>query len=706
MRQLLQDTRGHLEVAELPGPMPPKCGVLVENRYSLISPGTERAMAKSDERSLLAKTRVRPELVKQVIQTMKTAGVVETVRQAQPRSGQPQPLGYSCAGRVVVSTSERFAPGDRVACAGFGYASHAGFVSVPQNLTARVPENVSERAAATVTLGAIALQGVRVGQPQLGETVAVIGLGLLGQITTMLLLANGCKVIGVDPAKDRADQARAHGAHKVTTQTLPRPILSETGERGVDLVIITATSKLNGPIELAAEICRDKGRIVVVGNVKTDLPRLPFYHKELELRFARSYGPGWDDPAYEEAGQDYPYGYVRWTEQRNMTAYLDLVAAGKVAAESLITHTFPIDDAVEAYQIVAGKIKEPHLGVLLTYPENAERVTKITLKTPGTRQRGRVRIGFLGAGRFATGVLLPRLKSASADLYTICSRSGISARTAAQQFGFAQVATDPDAIFGDAGIDLVFIATPHAEHAQQTIRALECGKAVFVEKPLAVNREELERLVEAYRGNPQPLMVGFNRRFAPLSVRLKEFFADRVEPLAIHYRVLAGRKSAELPWQDSSTGGRIVGELCHFIDYCRFLVGQKVVRISAEAAGPLAERPHPPENLQVLMKFADGSIATVSYLSTGDSGPGKEEVMVSGEGRTAILRDFRSLECHHRGEVRNWKEKEDKGHTAELECVLEALKSGTPMPIPFEELAEVTELTFAVRDALALGDRV
>jgi polar amino acid transport system substrate-binding protein len=288
----------------------------------------------------------------------------------------------------------------------------------------------------------------------------------------------------------------------------------------------------------------------------------------------------------------------------------------------------------------------------------------------------------------------------------ICSQSGISARAAAQQFGFAQVATDPDAVFSESEIDLVFVVTPHENHAEQTIRALKSGKAVFVEKPLAVNREELEEVTEAYRAHPQPLIVGFNRRFAPLSVRLREYFDDRVEPLAIHYRVLAGRIPAESPWQDPASGGRIVGELCHFIDYCRFLVGKKVVRISAEAAGPLAEKSHPPDNLQVLMKFADGSIATVSYLSAADPGPGKEEVTVTGEGRTAILNDFRQLECHHKGEIKSWKGKQDKGHEAELKCVLEKLKSGTAMPIPFDELCEVTELTFAVQDALSLGETI
>jgi len=705
MQQVLQDNKGHLEVVELPEPLPPERGVLVQNRYSLISPGTERAMVKLAEQSLLAKARSRPDLVKQVVGKMKTEGVLETIRKVQTRLGKPVPLGYSCAGRVTVSTSDQFAPGDRVACAGFGYASHAGYVSVPQNLTVKIPEGVSERAAATVTLGAIALQGVRMAEPQLGETVAVIGLGLLGQITTMLLLANGCRVIGIDPVAERAEQTNRHGAHAVTTQTTPGPVAAVVGPAGADVVIITAATKLNGPIELAAAICRDKGRIVVVGDVRTDLPRAPFYTKELELRFARSYGPGRYDAAYEEEGRDYPYGYVRWTEQRNMRAYLELVQAGKVDTDTLITHTLPVEDAVHAYNIVSGKTPEPHLGILLSYPEESQPVHKLLLRAPQPRERGRVRIGFLGAGNFATGVLLPRLKRATADLYTICSHSGISARTAAQQFGFAQVATDPDAVLADSEIDLVFIVTPHQYHAQQVARALEAGKAVFAEKPLAVNRAELELVAQAYRKHPQPLMVGFNRRFAPLAGSMQTFFADRVEPLVMHYRVLAGRIPAESPWQNRDAGGRIVGELCHFIDFCRFMAGAPAVRISAEAT-PVAGKEHPADNLQAMLKFGDGSIATISYVASADAGPGKEEITVMGAGRTAVLTDFRELVCHDGGRTKTQRTKQDKGHTAEIERVLECLRTGAPMPIPFDELCEVTRLTFAVQDALALGSGI
>jgi polar amino acid transport system substrate-binding protein len=706
MQQVLQDNKGHLEVAELPEPAAPERGVLVRNSYSLISAGTERAMVTLAEKSLVAKAQARPELARQVIAKMKTEGVLSTFRKVQARLHKPVPLGYSSAGRVTVSTCEQFATGDRVACAGFGYASHAGFVSVPQNLTVRIPEGVSERAAATVTLGAVALQGVRIANPRLGETVAVIGLGLLGQLTTMLLVANGCRVIGFDPAASRAEQARQHGADVVTTDASPEAAMAATAQRGVDAVIITAATKSNAPIELAAAICRDKGCLVIVGDVPANLPRAPFYHKELELRFARSYGPGRYDSFYEEQGHDYPYGYVRWTEQRNMEAYLALIAVGKVDAEALITHTFPIEDALAAYDIVMGKNPQPHLGILLSYPDSPATLSRVTLRTPRTEPRGRVRIGFIGAGNFATGVLLPALRSAKAELQIVCNRTGVTATAAARQFRFAQAATDPEQVFADPGVDLVFIASPHNLHASQAQRALQAQKAVFVEKPLAVTPEELQSVAQTYAQNPQLLMVGFNRRFAPLTHRLMETFAGRTEPIAIHYRILAGRILASSPHQDPATGGRIVGELCHFADYCRMLAGAPATRLSAESLMPAGEIPHSPDNFQVMIKFADGSVATISYIASADATPGKEEITVMGSDRTAVLTDFRSLRSFVRGREREWTAKQDKGHRDEIRLVLESVKQGKPMPIPFSELCETTALTFAVHDALGTGETI
>jgi polar amino acid transport system substrate-binding protein len=576
---------------------------------------------------------------------------------------------------------------------------------VPQNLTVKVPAGVSERAAATVTVGAIALQGVRMADPQLGNTVAVIGLGLLGQITTMLLVANGCRVIGVDLAPDRVALASAHGAYMVLSDAQAEPILAGTGGRGVDTVIITAASRENGPIELAAAICRDRGRVVVVGDVRTDLPRQPFYHKELELRFARSYGPGRYDASYEEQGHDYPYGYVRWTEQRNMEAYLHLVGAGKIDTEALITHTFPIEDAVKAYEIVSGKRPEPHLGILLTYPEEAVPVRRITLRAAGRVPRERVRIGVIGAGEFATGVLFPRLAKL-AELHAICSQHGLSARAAARRFGFAHIVSGPQDVIHDPDTDLVFVLTPHEQHAELVIQSLNAKKAVFVEKPLAVTREELGKVSAAHAMNPQPLMVGFNRRFAPLTRRLRDFLGPRTEPLVIHYRVLAGTLPAQSPWHNADAGGRIVGEVCHFIDYCRFLVGSRITRVFAESLPTLAEQPHPPDNVQVLLKFADGSVSTVSYVARAHAGPGKEEISVMGAGRTAVLSNFQLLECYGPGKRSTFRSSSDKGHTDELKAVVEGVQRGEGMPIPFEESCEVTRCTFAVGESLALGEPV
>jgi polar amino acid transport system substrate-binding protein len=706
MKQVLQDSQGLLEIAELPEPLPPASGVLVQNRFSLISPGTERAMVQMAQQSLLAKARARPDLARQVLDRMKTEGVWQTVRKVKARLGQPVPLGYSCAGVVVASTCPAFSPGQRVACAGFGHASHAGFVSVPQNLTVLVPDAVSDRAAATVTIGAIAMQGVRQADPKLGETVVVIGLGLLGQITTMLLAASGCRVIGYDVSHERVRQAKECGAIHADIDVHPEAALALTGGRGADVVIITAASRQNGPIELAAALCRDRGRIVVVGDVKTDLPRPPFYHKELELRFARSYGPGRYDRHYEEEGHDYPYGYVRWTEQRNMAAYLDLLAQGKVSVERLITHTFPIDEAAQAYNIVAGRTSEPYLGILLSYPEDAPRVGKLVLRKPRAQKRGRLRVGFIGAGQFATGVLLPHLKATGAELVTISSRTGLSARAAAKRYDFSQVAADPELIFSDVAIDLVFVVTPHDEHAALAVAAIAAGKAVFVEKPLAVNRGQLDRVAQAYQEHGHPLMVGFNRRFAPLTERMREHFGSDSHPVAIDYRVLAGALPADSQWQSLATGGRIVGELCHFIDFCRFMAGAPISRVTAECALSPESRLHPPDNLQVLLKFANGSVATISYVARAHTGAGKEEVTVMGQGRTAVLHDFTSLALHGPRGSTDVRRRQDKGHRDELMRVVECLKAGEPMPIPFEELHEVTRATFAVQDALATGEKI
>lgn len=701
MQQVWQDNRGHLKLGEVPVPVLPERGVVVRNRYSLISSGTERSQVDMSRKSLLSKALARPEQVRQVLERVKSEGLLTTLHKVNARLDQPVALGYSCTGVVVESSCDLYGCGQRVACAGIGYASHSEFVAVPQNLVAFVPDSVSDRSAATVTVGAIALQAVRQAEPHIGETVAVVGLGLLGQITVMILAANGCHVVGFDPDPSRTRLALQHGASAASTDTDSSLAAHTVGASGADRVIITAAAKNNGPIELAAALCRDRGRIVLVGDVGANLPRQPFYGKELELRYARSYGPGRYDASYEQRGIDYPAAFVRWTVQRNMSAYLDLVASERVQTEHLISHTFDIGLADKAYDIISGDHAEPHLGILLEYPQQSRIARRIILRAlPSRPPVGRPRLALIGAGAFATGVLLPVLARLDLERSTICSRTGVNAKAAAEKFKFAQATTDANAVMRDPDIDWVLITTPHGLHASLTLAAMRAGKAVFVEKPLATNRSELEVLERQYGETPVPLMVGFNRRFAPLTDQLKRTLQEVSAPLTMHFRVLAGALPESSTWHDPETGGRICGELCHFVDYCSFVAGSRITRVSAMAASRPGSVARPPDNLQVHLAFENSSVATITYVADADPACGKEEFSVMAGGLTAVLDNFRTLEIWRGGRVKRFKSRGDKGHFRQLELTLENLKSGHPMPIPFSELVNVTESTLRVLEAL------
>lgn len=708
MKQVLQYVRsGETAVAEVPEPAAKSGGVVVRNVASLISAGTEKMLIDFAGKSLLGKARERPDLVKQVMDKVRKDGLAPTVQTVWSRLDQPLPLGYSCAGVVeqVGRGAEEFAPGQAVACAGMGSASHAEAVFVPRNLVVPIPEGVDFGDAAYVTLGAIALQGVRVADARLGESVAVIGLGLLGQLAVQLLKAAGCRVIGVDldPAKTALALEMGADAAVVRTDDVAAAVQAFTGGVGADAVLIAAATESNDPMELAAEIARDRASVTVVGAVRMDVPRKPFYEKELDLRLSRSYGPGRYDPEYEERGRDYPIGYVRWTERRNMAEFLRLVAAGRVTPSRLTTHRFPIGDAVRAYEVITGGTGEAFAGVLLEYPRAPGGVRTLPLRTAGHAKPGAVRMGFVGAGNFARAVLLPAFRRAEGvSLVGVSTATGMNARTTGDKFGFRYCTTDTAALLADPEIDAVAVTTRHDSHARFAAQALRAGKAVFLEKPLAIDEAGLAEVLEAAVETGEVLAVGFNRRFSPLAAAMRDAFAAG-QPRAITYRINAGAIPAS-HWvhHPEEGGGRIIGEVCHFVDFCQFLTADVPEEVFAHALGGPEGGLH--DTVTVSLRFAGGSVATIGYFATGDRSFAKERVEMFGGGVAAVLDDFRSLTVSRGGkQTRTRRMSQDKGFAEEVEAFVSAVRGGGAPPVPLASLAATTRTTFAIEESLRTG---
>jgi predicted dehydrogenase len=717
VKQLVQNMRtGESSVQDVPAPGVSRGRVLIRVVSSLVSAGTERMLVEFGQKNLLEKARARPDLVRQTFDKMARDGVLATLETVQNKLGQPMPVGYSVAGEVLAVGAgvEGFAVGDRVAAAGANQAVHAEVVSVPKNLVVRIPDGVELDAAAFTTVGAIALQGVRLAELRLGELAGVIGLGLLGQITVQLLRANGCRVVGVDPVRARAEQALRFGAEEsVTTDDEFRAACARASNgRGVDAVLIAADTRSDSPVTVAGEVARDKGVVVSVGAVGMNVPRKHYFEKELDLRVSRSYGPGRYDEAYEQQGIDYPYGFVRWTENRNMQAFLWLAAEKKLALEPLITHRLDIADAADAYALITGKTGQPFMGVLLQYPRNdASTARAITSPEHARRAAGPVRLGFIGAGNFARSVLLPAAKAAEADLVGVAAASGTSAKHALDRFGFRYCTTDSEAILKDADINAVVIATRHDLHASQTIAALRAGKHVFVEKPLCLTEEELNEITATYNEqrtpsalSPQPsalLMVGYNRRFAPMSVALRDFFQATGEPLMIHYRVNGGFIPKNEWIQQEQGGGRLVGEGVHFLDWAIWLANDTPQYVQATAAANAGR--YSDDNVSVVLRFRNGSVFQLLYVASGDRGAGKERVEVHSGGRSAVLEDFRKLELFAGGKKSTTQSylRSDKGHRAGMAAFVAAVRDGKPSPIPFEQLVTTMRTAFAARRSVA-----
>lgn len=708
MKQVIQNFKtGELYVDEVPNPSISENMVLVENKFSLISAGTERGTVKVGKASLIGKAKQRPDLVAQVLQNIKKEGLKATIDKVRTKLDSLKALGYSTSGVVAASmdSESKFKPGDRVACAGQDYASHAEVVSIPQNLVVKIPDNVSFEEASFTTLGAIALQGVRQAEPRLGDKVCVIGLGLLGQLTVQLLKANGCQVFGTDLSTGLVELAKESGAEQALLRNDSNFLTATdnfTNGYGFDSVIITAAAPSNDPIELSAVISRKKGKVIVVGAVKMDIPRDPdFYRKELELRMSCSYGPGRYDASYEEDGKDYPFAYVRYTEQRNMETFLDLISQKAIDLASLITHTFDIAEAEKAYDIVLGKVQEPHIGILLSYPDGGKKDTSmVQIKSDPISS---INAGFIGAGSFAQSYLIPYAKREGASLDTVVTSKGITAKNVAEKFGFNKASSEAQDVITNKEINTVFIATPHNSHASYTMEALKAGKNVFVEKPLAMNYDELEEVRKVYSEGKGKLMVGFNRRFSPVAEKIKAEFENNGEPKVINIRVNAGFIPKDHWTQNPNVGGgRIIGEMCHFIDLMQFFTDSKPVKVYAESIKTNNSNITSEDNISITLSFEDGSIGNLLYLGNGDKSLPKELVEVFSGGKVGRIHDFRGGELHKGNKVVKLK-LDGKGHKQEVTAFIKSLTSNTEAPIPFESIYLTTLVTFKILDSLATG---
>ena len=712
MRQVLQEVNGgKIQVADVPSPqLLPGC-VLVHTAASLVSAGTERASSEFARSNLLQKARMRPDLVREVWNKARRDGVVSAMSAVRSRMDQPSAPGYSSAG-TVVAVGEGITdirPGDRVACAGAGHAMHAEVACIPRLLLARIPSfEVSFDQAAATTLGTVALHGIRTADAKLGDVVGVIGLGLLGQLTVQILKAAGCRVIGMDLVRERVDLALRFGADAASASSTGflDACMQHSGGRGADAILVTAQSSGSDPVNLAANAARDRAVIVAVGVVGMELARRTFYEKELDFRLSRSYGPGRYDAAYEQKGIDYPIGYVRWTETRNMEAFLHLLAERKVNVDALITHRFPIQQAQLAYDLIGGESREPFLGVLITYPEHEAETVQIPTRRPvevrSALKADSISIGLLGAGSFALGTLLPTIrKVGGSTMVGICSAGGSHSHHAAKKFGFRYAAKDEASLIAAPDVNVIVVTTRHHLHSRQVIAALNAGKHVFCEKPLCLNEDELRDIVRAYevgQAHARPLlMIGFNRRFAPLALRLKSFLSEVHEPLAMHYRVNAGFIPANHWLNDPEQGGgRIIGEVCHFVDLLTFLAGAPPVEVQARSLPNPGQYSN--DNVVCSLRFANGSQGTISYLANGDKSYSKERLEIFGGGAVAVLEDFQRLELARRGQkrvIRSWSG-QDKGHQGEWSAFVSALRDAKPSPIPFGEVMTTMLATFAL----------
>ncbi|MBI1374435.1 MAG: zinc-binding dehydrogenase [Phycisphaera sp.] len=709
MHQVIQNIRsGELSVRQTPDPVALRGEVLIANAASVISAGTEKAAIELARKSLIGKAVDRPDHVRRVLQKLRSDGLGATVRAVRARLDEPMTMGYASAGVVleVGPGVQAYKPGDRVASNG----AHAGVVAVPENLCARVPNGVVLEHAAFATLGAIAMHGVRLSRAVLGETVFVVGLGLVGQLTVAMLHAAGCRVVATDLDATRCDLARHMGADAADTSVDAARVTQLTNGLGADAVIITASTRDSQPIDLAVEAVRKKGRVVLVGVADIAFDRRALYHKEAEFVVSCSYGPGRYDAEYEQRGHDYPAAYVRWTEQRNMQAVIDMMAGGRLDVAPLITHRFAIEHAEEAYALIE-RGGEPTLGVVLTYPSVTADTLRRRVELNAAPTNAKVRIGVIGAGAYARSVMLPALRAQQGvDLVTISSAHGANATQLGEQYGFRAVASDAHAVINDANVNTVMILTRHGQHAEQVVAAIRAGRHVFVEKPLCLTDAELDTIEQALidTGAARPLLtVGFNRRFAPATDAIRAVFDGVSAPLTVSIRMNAGPIDPQHWTQDEvEGGGRIIGEACHAIDLATHLVGAPPVRVYAESVGGPNAPTVTDDQCFITLRHANGSVSNIAYLAGGDRAFGKERVEVIGGGRVAVIDDFKSVTSCVDARTRTHKVATDKGHAACVAAFVEAVRTTGVAPIAWSDLRAVTLASIHAVTSLRSGEPV
>lgn len=712
MKAILQNFKnGKMTIEDLPVPLLKSEGIIVQNICSLVSSGTEKAVIDFAKMDPIRKSLARPDLFKKVLNKVKQDGIISTGKVVNNLISAPLPLGYSSSGIAIEIGSKvsDISPGERVACAGLGYANHAEFIYVPRNLLVPIPIEVDFKEAAFVTLGSIAMQGFRQANLTLGETVVIIGMGLVGQITSQICLASGCNVITADIDESKVKLGiklgSVMGIH-IKGKNIISEVLKYTNGRLADAVIIAAGTKSNDPLNIAPDLLRDRGRVVAVGDVGHNLPRRAYYEKEIILKQSRSYGPGRYDTSYEEKGMDYPIGYVRWTENRNMSSFIELIKSKKVKLDKLITHNFKIEDALKAYELLSKKNEKPSLGIIINYNKtkaNLSEIIKVSNKSTDTlKANKKIVLGVIGAGQFAQGVLLPVLKKEDLFFKTIATSSGLTSVNVAKKYGADYCTSNYKNVINDKSINTVLIATRHDTHAKILISALKKNKNCFVEKPLATSEKELNEIINTYKKSSSIVMVGFNRRFSPLSTLLKEEFKGC--KLMLNYRINAGYIDKKEWQQDSEIGGgRIVGEICHFVDLLSFLCGSLVKSVSANFM--LNESTDSdPDNLSITLSFFDGSLGTIIYTSVGDPSFSKEKLEVFGNNQVGIIENWRSLKIQGNGKkiTKNSFIETKKGFDEEIGKFIEGCKTGKS-PISLESLVNTTKTTFIIQKALRSG---
>lgn len=706
MKQILQDmAKGGTDIVDAPAPAVTRGTVLIDTKITLISAGTERSLVDFGKASMLDKARQQPEKVKMVLEKVKTDGLMTTVDAVKSKLAQPLPLGYCNVGVVNSAGADAadFNVGERVVSNG----PHADVVRVAKNLCAKIPDNVSDEEAVFTVVASIGLQGIRLVQPSLGEAVVVTGVGLIGLLTVQLLRAQGCRVLAVDFDDTKLELAKQFGAQVCNPGKGEDPIaagMAFSRGRGVDAVIITASTKSTDPVTQAARMSRKRGRIVLVGVTGLELNRADFYEKELSFQVSCSYGPGRYDPNYEEAGQDYPLGFVRWTQQRNFEAILDMMSSGQLDVKPLITHRFAFEQAQDAYQVLSND--RAALGILLQYGSDAasRHVKTVRFDNPAVAPAAKAVVGFVGAGNYASRMLIPAFKAAGAQLHTIATSGGVNGVVHGKKAGFSQTTTDTDALLKNADVNTIAIVTRHNSHASFVSKALEHGKHVFVEKPLAINYQELEQVEQVYRENAGKthLMVGFNRRFAPQVQKMKSLLSTVKQPKSFIMTMNAGAIPAGHWTQDSEVGGgRIIGEACHFIDLMRFLAGSEIVSVQARRMGDNDFENITEDKAAITLGFADGSFGTIHYFANGAASFPKERVEVFTAGRVLQLDNFRKLTGFGWpgfSKMNLWRQ--DKGQNACATAFLNAIEQGSATPISSNEIFEVARVTIEAAQLL------